>query len=104
MGPEVWIGRDDFAEAPPKGFFRLCPGNKVRLKYGLVVECTGCEKDSAGRVTAMLARAVPDTKSGTPGAAAVKVNGYFVTDRIEHRPDSPVFNRIVALKDSWGSK
>ena len=71
----VWIERDDFAEAPAKGFFRLFPGNKVRLKYGLVVECTGCEKDASGAVTKVLARVVPDTKSGTPGADAVKVKG-----------------------------
>ncbi len=75
LGPEVWIERDDFAETPPKGFFRLFPGNKVRLKYGMVVECTGCEKDVAGQVSAVLARVLPDTKSGTPGADAVKVKG-----------------------------
>jgi len=71
----VWIERDDFAEAPPKGFFRLFPGNKVRLKYGMVVECTGCDKDAAGAITAVRARVVPDTKSGTPGADSVKVKG-----------------------------
>ena len=86
LGHEVWIERDDFAEAPPKGFFRLypprtqpdgsvVPGNRVRLKYGMVVECTGCEKDAAGRILQVLARVVPDTKSGTPGADAVKVKG-----------------------------
>ncbi|HEX6705953.1 MAG TPA: glutamine--tRNA ligase [Albitalea sp.] len=75
LGPEVWIERDDFAETPPKGFFRLFPGNKVRLKYGYVVECTGAEKDAGGRVSAVLARLVPDTRSGTPGADAVKVKG-----------------------------
>jgi glutaminyl-tRNA synthetase len=75
LGPEVWIEREDFEETPPKGFFRLFPGNKVRLKYGYVVECTGCEKDASGRVTAVLAKLVPDTKSGTPGADAVKVKG-----------------------------
>jgi glutaminyl-tRNA synthetase len=75
LGPEVWIERDDFAQTPPKGFFRLFPGNKVRLKYGVVVECTGCEKDASGAVTAVLAKVVPDTKSGTPGADAVKVKG-----------------------------
>ncbi len=75
LGPVVWIERDDFAEVPAKGFFRLFPGNKVRLKYGMVVECTGCEKDADGRVTAVLASLVPDTKSGTPGADAVKVKG-----------------------------
>ena len=75
LGPEVWIERDDFAEVAPKGFFRLFPGNKVRLKYGVVVECTGCNKDAQGNVTAVLARVLPDTKSGTPGAAAIKVKG-----------------------------
>jgi glutaminyl-tRNA synthetase len=47
----------------------------VRLKYGYVVECTGCEKDAAGRITAVSANVVADTKSGTPGADAVKVKG-----------------------------
>ena len=75
LGHTVWIERDDFAEVPPKGFFRLFPGNRVRLKYGLVVECTGCDQDAAGTVTAVRARVVPDTRSGTPGADAVKVKG-----------------------------
>ena len=75
LGPLGWVERDDFEETPPKGFFRLFPGNKVRLKYGLVIECTGCEKDAAGAVTAVLATVVPDTKSGTPGADSVKVKG-----------------------------
>ena len=86
LGQKVWIERDDFAEVPAKGFFRLfppkpqpdgssVPGNKVRLKYGLVVECTGCEKDASGAVLQVLARVVPDTRSGTPGADAVKVKG-----------------------------
>jgi glutaminyl-tRNA synthetase len=75
LAREVWIERDDFAEVAPKGFHRLYPGNKVRLKYGMVVECTGCEKDAAGAVTKVLARVVPDTKSGTLGADAIKVKG-----------------------------
>jgi glutaminyl-tRNA synthetase len=170
LSHQVWIERDDFTEVPPKGFFRLFPGNKVRLKYGLVVECTGCEKDAQGRVTRVLAQVVPNTKSGTPGADTVKVkgtitwvsqhdavpatvvlydrlftepqpdaggrdfrevlnpkskvpvqawlepalaavpaeqhyqferHGYFITDRKDHRPEQPVFNRVTALKDSW---
>ena len=172
LSQQVWIERDDFAQTPPKGFFRLFPGNKVRLKYGMVVECTGCETDAAGAVTRVLARVVPDTKSGTPGADAVKVkgtitwvgahdalpstvvlydrlfteaqpdaggrdfrdvlnprskqvitaylepglanrpaeqrfqferHGYFISDRKDHRPELPVFNRITTLKDSWSS-
>jgi len=51
------------------------PGNKVRLKYGMVVECTGFETGADRRVSAVHARVIPDTKSGTPGADAVKVKG-----------------------------
>ena len=75
LGPRLWIERDDFAEVPPKGFFRLFPGNKVRLKYGVIVECTGCAKNEAGEVTEVFATIVPDTRSGTPGADLVKVKG-----------------------------
>jgi len=77
MGPEAWIEREDFLEAPTKGYHRLYPGNKTRLKYGYVVECTGCEKDADGTITAVLATIVPDTKSGTPGADAIKVKGVI---------------------------
>jgi glutaminyl-tRNA synthetase len=85
---EVWIEREDFMEVPSKGFFRLTPprvdaagviqpGSKARLKYGVVVECTGFEKDAGGNATAVLATVVPDTKSGTPGSDAVKVKGVI---------------------------
>jgi glutaminyl-tRNA synthetase len=73
IGKEVWIEREDFEEVPPKGYKRLFPGNKVRLKGGYVIECTGCIKDIDGVITDVLATVVPDTKSGTPGSDAVKV-------------------------------
>ena len=77
IGREVWIERGDYEETPPKGFFRLFPGNKVRLKYGHVIECTGSVKDAAGQVTEVHARLIPDTKSGTPGSDSVKVKGVI---------------------------
>ncbi len=77
IGQELWIERSDFEETPPKGFFRLYPGNRVRLKYGHVIECTGCSKDANGKITQVQAVLVPDTKSGTPGANAVKVKGVI---------------------------
>ncbi len=73
IGKEVWIEREDFEEVPPKGYKRLFPGNKVRLKGGYVIECTGCTKDASGAITEVLATVVPDTKSGTPGSDLVKV-------------------------------
>ncbi|WP_309679127.1 glutamine--tRNA ligase/YqeY domain fusion protein [Polaromonas sp.] len=77
IGKEVWIERTDYEETPPKGFFRLFPGNKVRLKYGHVIECSGAIKDEAGNVTSVLATLIPDTKSGTPGSDSVKVKGVI---------------------------
>ena len=73
LGREIWIEREDFEEVAPKGYKRLFPGNKVRLKGGFVIECTGCEKDANGQVNKVLATVVPDTKSGTLGADSVKV-------------------------------
>jgi glutaminyl-tRNA synthetase len=72
---ELWIEQDDFAEVAPPKYFRLFPGNTVRLKYGYVVTCTGCIKDAEGRVIEVHAEYKPETKSGTPGASAVKVKG-----------------------------
>ena len=77
LGREVWIEREDFEEVPPKGYRRLFPGNKARLKAGYVIECTGCTKDADGRVVEVQAVVVPDTKSGTPGADSVKVKGVI---------------------------
>ncbi len=74
---EVWIEREDFQEVPEKGFRRLFPDNMARLKYGYVIKCTGCEKDADGKITAVLAEIVPDTKSGTPGSDSVKVKGVI---------------------------
>ncbi len=75
MGSELWIEREDFMEEPTKGYFRLFPGNQVRLKYGFVVRCTGYSKASDGEITEVHCDYLPDTKSGTPGAEAIKVKG-----------------------------
>jgi len=75
LGREVWIERTDYEDVQPKGFFRLFPGNKVRLKYGHVIECTGATRDANGNLLEVQAKLVPDTKSGTPGADAIKVKG-----------------------------
>ena len=81
---ELWIERDDFREEAPKKYFRLFPGNSVRLKYAYVVTCTGCVKDEAGNVIEVHAEYLPDTKSGTPGADAVKVKGNITWISAKH--------------------
>ena len=77
FGRELWIERSDYEDTPPKGYNRLFPGNKVRLKYGHVIECVGAERDAEGHITSVIARLLPDTKSGTPGADSVKVKGVI---------------------------
>jgi glutaminyl-tRNA synthetase len=75
IGRELWIEREDFEETPPKGFFRLTPGAMVRLRYGYVIKCLGCDKDADGRITTVHCEVMPDSKSGTPGADNYKVKG-----------------------------
>lgn len=81
---ELWIERDDFREEPPKKYFRLFPGNTVRLKYGYIVTCTGCVKDEQGNIIEVHAEYLPDTKSGTPGASSVKVKGNITWVSVAH--------------------
>ena len=179
FGNELWIEREDFMEVPVKGYRRLFPGNMVRLRYGYVVKCIGCDKDADGNIVAVHAEYFPDSKSGTAGADNYKVkgnlhwvaqshayaaevrlfdrlfsvpapgtrregdapelerdfladlnpdsrvvigaqlepslrdaapeecfqferHGYFVADRVDSKPDAPIFNRTVTLRDSWG--
>ncbi len=76
---EVWVERDDFMEEPVKGYFRLFPGNEVRLKSAYVVRCTGCVKDEKGNVTEILATYDPDTRGGnTPDGRKVKGTIHWV--------------------------
>ena len=72
---ELWIEQEDFMETPAKGYFRLFPGNRVRLRYGFVIECTGVDKDAEGNAIAVHCNYFADSKSGTEGSANYKVKG-----------------------------
>lgn len=75
---ELWIEESDFAEVPPKGFRRLTvpadgtPAKPVRLRYGFVIEPTSFDKDESGKVVAVHANYLPETRSGTEGSMSVK--------------------------------
>ncbi len=75
LSDTLWIEQDDFMEVPTKGYFRLFPGNRVRLRYGFVIECTGCDKDADGKVVAVHCNYFEDSRSGTEGSANYKVKG-----------------------------
>ena len=61
---EMWIESEDFVETPFKGYFRLFPGNEVRLKTAYIVKCTGCKKDADGNVTEVYAEYDPESRGG----------------------------------------
>ncbi len=65
---ELWIEREDFMEEAPKKYFRMVPGNEVRLKNAYIVKCTGCKKDADGNVVEVYAEYDPTTRSGLEGA------------------------------------
>ncbi|MCD8136816.1 MAG: glutamate--tRNA ligase family protein, partial [Parabacteroides gordonii] len=63
---ELWMEREDFMEDAPKKFFRMTPGQEVRLKNAYIVKCTGCKKNDAGEVVEVYCEYDPNTKSGMP--------------------------------------
>jgi len=92
---ELWIEREDFAEIPPKGYFRLFPGNKVRLRYAYVVECIGYDKAT----DTVRCKYDPGTKSGTPGAEAVKVKGniHWLSARQAQAAEVRLYDRLFRV-------
>ena len=91
---ELWIEREDYAEAPPKGYFRLFPGNEVRLRYGYVLKCLGYDRTSDSvRCTYQ-----PDSKSGTPGADHYKVKGniHWLSARHACAAEVRLYDRLFA--------
>ncbi|MBT9567238.1 MAG: glutamine--tRNA ligase/YqeY domain fusion protein [Thiobacillus sp.] len=105
LSKELWIEREDFMEEPSKGYFRLFPGNSVRLRYGYVVTCTGCEKDANGTVTAVHCDYLPDTRSGTPGADSVKVKGniHWVSATHAYEAEVRLFDRLFTAAQPGGA-
>ena len=77
---ELWIEREDFQEVAPKGYFRLYPGNSVRLRYGYVVKCVGYDKAT----DTVRCKYFADSRSGTPGADQYKVKGNIHWVSVKH--------------------
>ena len=65
---ELWMEREDFMEDVPKKYFRMTPGQEVRLKNAYIVKCTGCKKDENGEITEVYCEYDPNTRSGMPDA------------------------------------
>ena len=79
---ESYIEADDFMEEPVRKYFRLYPGNEVRLKSTYIVKCTGCKKDDKGNVTEVYATYDPETRGGnTPDGRKIKGTIHWVDAR-----------------------
>ncbi len=102
---ELWIERDDFMEDAPRKYFRLTPGNEVRLKNGYIIKCTGCKKGEDGNVIEVYAEYDPQTKSGMPEANR-KVKGTIHWVSAQHAIDAEVrlYDRLFMVEDPAGEK
>ncbi len=166
---EIHIEQHDFMEDPPRKFFRLSPGNEVRLRYAFIIKCEKVIKDDSGEIVELRCTYDPETKSGgansgrkvkgtvhwvsanhaidaevrlydrlfnvknpaaesdfkncinpdslkilrncklepslknaSPGQQLqLERTGYFCLDSMDSKPEMPVFNRIVSLRDTW---
>ncbi|MBR5943504.1 MAG: glutamine--tRNA ligase/YqeY domain fusion protein [Lachnospiraceae bacterium] len=96
FGRELYIDRDDFMEEPPKKYFRLFPGNEVRLMSAYFVTCTGCVKDENGKVIEVHCTYDPETKSGS-GFTGRKVKGtiHWVPAKEAVKVECRLYENIV---------
>ena len=96
FGRELYIEREDFMEVPPKKYFRLFPGNEVRLMGAYFVTCTSVEKDESGEIIAVHATYDPATKSGS-GFSERKVKGtiHWVNAKTALKAEMRLYENIV---------
>ena len=96
FGRELYIEREDFMEEPPKKYFRMFPGNEVRLMGAYFVKCTGCEKDADGNITVVHGTYDPETKSGS-GFEGRKVKGtiHWVAVPTARQAECRLYENIV---------
>ena len=93
---ELYIEREDFMEEPPKKYFRMFPGNEVRLMHAYFVTCTGCEKDENGNVTVVHATYDPASKGGnSPDGRKVKGTIHWVSAKQAIKVEVRLYENII---------
>ncbi len=97
---ELYIEREDYMDAPPKKYFRLFPGNEVRLKGTYVVRCTGADHDENGNVTAVRCVYDPETRGGnTPDGRKVKGTIHFVSAADCRKAEVRLYDRLFTVEN-----
>ncbi|MCF8413161.1 MAG: glutamine--tRNA ligase/YqeY domain fusion protein [Melioribacteraceae bacterium] len=102
---ELFIDRDDFMEDPPKKYFRLSPGNEVRLKYAYFIKCEEVVKNDSGEVIELKCTYDPETKSGT-GTSTRKVKStiHWVSARHAFDAEVRLYDRLFSVEDPASTK
>jgi glutaminyl-tRNA synthetase len=103
FGREIYIEREDFMENPSKKFFRLAPGQKVRLKSAYIIQCEDVIKDESGRVTEVRCSYIPESKSGGD-LSGLKVQGTLHWVSIPHAlpVELRLYERLFRIEDPAG--
>ena len=96
---ELWIEADDFMEVPEKKYFRLFPGNEVRLKSAYVIKCTGCDKDENGKVTAVHAEYEESSRGGNPAdGRRIKATIHWVDTKTALDATVRLYDRLFTVE------
>ena len=97
---ELWMEREDFMEDAPKKYFRMTPGQEVRLKNAYIVKCTGCKKDENGEITEVYCEYDPNTRSGMPDAnRKVKGTLHWVSCAHCQKAEVRLYNRLWKVEN-----
>jgi glutaminyl-tRNA synthetase len=97
FGRELYIEQDDFMENPPKKFFRLSPGNEVRLRYAYFIKCVSVVKNAAGEVTELRCSYDPATKGGNaPDGRKVKATMHWLSAAQSKPAEIRIYNQLFA--------
>ncbi|MBP0113731.1 glutamine--tRNA ligase/YqeY domain fusion protein [Bradyrhizobium vignae] len=97
FGRELYIEQDDFMENPPKKFFRLSPGNEVRLRYAYFVKCTGVIKNDKGEVVELRCTYDPATKGGNaPDGRKVKATMHWLAAATSKPAEIRIYNQLFS--------
>jgi glutaminyl-tRNA synthetase len=95
----LYIERDDFMETPPKKFFRLSPGNEVRLRYGYIIKCERVQKDAAGNITELRCTADLESLNGATAARRVKGTIHWVSAADAVTAEVRLYDRLFKSED-----
>jgi glutaminyl-tRNA synthetase len=100
LSRELWIERDDFAEVPAKKWFRLAPGQEVRLRYGCLLKCTSVVKNEQGEITELRCTWDPASRGGSsPDGRKVKGTIHWVSAKRAVKAEVRLYDRLFRVEN-----